>query len=351
MRLSLSLGYAGGGLDGEAVTLARLAEECGYAAVWVAEAYGSDAVTVLSWIGARTERIGLGSAVLQIPGRTPAMTAMTAATLDWLSGGRVLLGLGVSGPQVSEGWHGVHFAAPLARTREYLAIVRSALRRETVRSEGPHFPLPLPGGPGKALRLTVKPVRQHVPIYLAAVGPKNLELAGEVADGWLGIFVSPDHCEDVFASLRTSRRRAGHGADGTDPMAGFDAVVSAPVCLTDDLEAARTRIAPHVALYVGGMGSREQNFYNSLATRMGFGDAAARIQDLYLEGRARDAAAAVPLELVDAVALIGPPERVTERLRAYAAAGVTTLAVNPVGALGAERERIVRTMAGLITAL
>lgn len=351
MRLALGLGYAGGGLDLDAPALAQLAEECGYAAVWVAEAYGSDAASVLGWLGASTQQIGLGSAVFQIPGRTPAMTAMTAATLDWFSGGRMLLGLGVSGPQVSEGWHGVGFEAPLARTREYLAIVRAALNRELVASPGPYYPLPLPGGAGKALKLTVRRTRAHLPIYLAAVGPRNLRLAGEIADGWLGIFVSPEHSDDLFAALRQGRRDAGYGSEDQDPLDGFDAVAAVPVCIHDDLEAARARIAPHVALYVGGMGSRAANFYHASATRMGFGDAAGQIQELYLSGRPREAADAVPLDLVDAVALIGPHERIRERMRRYAAAGVTTLTVNPVGAVGEEREAIVRTMARLIADL
>lgn len=348
MRLGLGLGYIGVGLGDDAVELTQLAEECGYAVAWVAEAYGSDAPTVLSWIGAQTRTIGLGSAVMQIPGRTPAMTAMTAATLDLLSGGRFHLGLGVSGPQVSEGWHGVRFAAPLARTREYVHIVRTALSRAPVTGSGPYYPLPLPDGPGKALRLTVRPVRERLPIYLAAVGPRNLELAGEIADGWLGIFVSPEHTTDTFAAIRRGRERAGHGSDGTDPLSGFDSVAAVSVCLTDDLEQARARLAPYIALYVGGMGSREQNFYNALAVRMGFADEAARIQDLYLDRRPRDAADAVPLELVDAVCLIGSPARVAQRICRYRDAGVTTLSVQPVGETAQDRVDCVRRMSEIL---
>src|SRR6476659_6580443 len=282
MRLGVNLGYWGRGVTGaDQVALAREADRLGYDSVWVAEAYGSDSPSVLAWVGALTERIGLGAAVMQIPGRTPAMTAMTAATLDTLSGGRFRLGLGVSGPQVSEGWHGVRFAAPLGRTREYVDIVRMALRRETVSYQGRHFTLPLPDGPGKALRLTIHPPRPDLPIYLAAVGPKNLELAGEVADGWHAIFFSPEHSGELVQSVVTGRRRAGRGTDD-NPLDGFDIAPSVPVVISDDVEAAADAIRPYAALYIGGMGSREQNFYNQLAVRMGFEEAAAQVQDLFL---------------------------------------------------------------------
>ena len=243
--------------------------------VWAAEAYGSDSPTVLAWVAAQTERIDVGSAVMQIPARTPAMTAMTAATLDTLSGGRFRLGLGVSGPQVSEGWHGVRFDKPLARTREYVDIVRLALAREQVAYDGEHYTLPLPDGPGKALQLTVHPVREHIPIYLAAVGPKNLELAGEIADGWLAIFFSPEYAEEQLAPSPP----AGQRSAGLD---GFDVVPTVPVVVGDDVAACADPVRPYAALYVGGMGSREQNFYNQLAGRMGYGEAAGEVQDLYL---------------------------------------------------------------------
>lgn len=347
MDLGLSLGYLGQGMDAGLVASAQEADRLGYAVVWVAEAYGSDAPTLLSWIGAQTERIDLGTAVMQIPARTPAMTAMTAATLDLLSGGRFRLGLGVSGPQVSEGWHGVRFDAPLGRTREYVDIVRSALRRDTVRYQGRHYTLPLPEGPGKALKLTVHPLRERIPIYLAAVGPKNLELAGEIADGWLAIFFSPEHSAELLGSVATGARRAGKGADGSDPLAGFDVAVGVPVCITADLESARAAVAGYTALYVGGMGSREQNFYNRLACRLGFEREAREIQDLYLAGRHRDAAAAVPLELIDATSLIGPRDRIRDRLGRYADAGVTTLSISPFASSSEERISVVRTMAEL----
>lgn len=344
MRLGLNLGYWGAGNDADNLVLAREADTLGYDVCWVAEAYGSDAPTVLSWVAAQTQRIDLGSAVMQIPARTPAMTAMTAATLDTLSGGRFRLGLGVSGPQVSEGWHGVRFTSPLGRTREYVDIVRMALRRETVRYTGDHFTLPLPDGPGKAIKLTVHPVREEVPIYLAAVGPKNLRLTGELAEGWLAVFFSPEHAADCLAPIAEGRRAAGKGTEA-DPLAGFDVVPTVPVCINDSVEVAAMPLRGYTALYVGGMGSREQNFYNALVRRMGFEDAAQKIQDLYLDRKHRDAADAVPVELIDATALIGPEERIRDRMQAYAEAGVTTLTVSPVALNLDDRIATLRTVA------
>jgi len=330
MRLGLNLGYWGPGNDTSSVDLAVEADRLGYAVCWAAEAYGSDAATVLAWVGARTERIDLGSAVLQIPARTPAMTAMTAATLDTLSGGRFRLGLGVSGPQVSEGWHGVRFEDPLGRTREYVDIVRLALGRQDVSYSGRHWQLPLPGGEGKAIRLTVRRVREGIPIYLATVGPKNSRLAGEIADGWLGVFFSPEHAGAALDPIREGRRAAGHGAEpGSDPLAGFDVVPTVPISIGDDVVAAAEPLRRHAALYVGGMGSRRHNYYNALARRMGFEAAAEQVQDLFLSGNPRDAARAVPLEFIDATSLIGPVERIADRMHAYAEAGVTTLSVTP----------------------
>lgn len=342
MRLGVNLGYLGSGMDDDILPMAREADQCGYDVVWVAEAYGSDAPTVLAWIGAQTSHVDLGSAVMQIPARSPAMTAMTAATLDSLSGGRFRLGLGVSGPQVSEGWHGVRFGSPLGRTREYVDIVRIALNRERVAYDGKHFTLPLPDGPGKSLRLTIHPVRNHIPLYLAAVGPKNLELTGEIADGWLAIFYSPEFGADLHAHIETGRAR-GHRTDDD-----FDVVANVPVVITDDLEAARAGLSGYAALYIGGMGSRKANFYNQLAVRMGFDEAAARIQDLYLAGQHRDAAAAVPMEFIDSTALIGPPARIKERMTRYADAGVTTLSITPYAASREERLATIRTLAELM---
>lgn len=321
MKLGVNLGYWGAGNDADNLEVARAADTLGYSVVWAAEAYGSDAATVLTWVAAQTRTIDIGSAIFQIPARTPANCAMTAATLDTLSGGRFRLGLGVSGPQVSEGWHGVRFDKPLTRTREYVDIVRMALRRERVVYDGEFFTLPLPDGPGKALTLTVHPVRDSLPIYLAAIGPKNLELCGEIADGWLAIFFSPEDSGPSLASVAAGRERAGKTMDG------FDVVPTVPVVFGDDWQACADLVRPYAALYVGGMGSRDRNFYNQLMVRMGYEDAAASIQDKYLAKDYVGAAAAVPLEFLDRTSLLGPPERVQERLAAYDDAGVTTLTV------------------------
>jgi len=347
MELGLNLGYWGAGNDADNIVLAQEADRIGYSVVWAAEAYGSDAATVLAWVGALTQNIDLGAAVMQIPARTPTMTAMTAATLDTLSGGRFRLGLGVSGPQVSEGWHGVRFGAPLARTREYVDIVRMALQRETVTYQGKYWTLPLPDGPGKALRMTIHPAREHLPVYLAAVGPKNLELAGEIADGWLAIFFSPEHSDDLLASVKVGRVRSGRGSVA-DPLIGFDVVPTVPVVLDDSVEAAAAPLRPYTALYLGGMGSREKNFYNALAVRMGFEQGAATVQNLFLSRHHREAAGAVPLDFIDQTSLIGPRDRIKDRLSRYAAAGVTTLTISAVGASLDERLHVVRTMAELL---
>ncbi|MEV0396834.1 LLM class F420-dependent oxidoreductase [Polymorphospora rubra] len=323
MRLGLNLGYqTAWSTPAHHLALAREADRLGYSVVWAAEAYGSDSPSILAWLAGQTERIGLGSAVMQIPARTPAATAMTATTLDAVSGGRFHLGLGVSGPQVSEGWHGVRFAKPLARTREYVDIVRLAVARKQVEYAGEHYRLPLPDGPGKALRLGFHPPREHIPIYLAAVGPKNLELAGEIADGWLAVFLAPEFAADQLAAVRAGRATAGRD------LAGFDVVPSVPLVVGDDVDACADLVRWYAALYVGGMGSRKQNFYNDLAVRMGYGDAAREVQDLYLDKRHRDAAAAVPREFIDRTSLIGPKERIADRMREFAAAGVTTLSVS-----------------------
>ena len=342
MDLGLNLGYWGMGNDAENLALAREADRLGYAVAWAAEAYGSDAVTVLSWVAAQTEHMDVGSAVLQIPGRSPANTAMTAATLDTLSGGRFRLGLGVSGPQVSEGWHGVRFAKPLARTREYIEVVEKALARERLTYDGEFFTLPLPDGPGKALTLTVHPVRDHIPTYLAAIGPKNLELAGELFDGWLAIFFSPEFAGELTASIAVGRAKVGK------TLEEFDIVPTVPVVIGDDLEACAAPLRAYAALYIGGMGSREQNFYNALACRMGYADAAAEVQEKYLAKDIPGAMAAVPFEFIDRTSLIGPAERIRDRLAAYADAGVTTLTVATYAATLAERVMTLRTMADVV---
>ena len=314
MKLGLHLGYddpAGG------VALGHEADRLGFHSVWTSEAWGADAVTVASWLAATTEQIGIGTAIMQMPARTPAATAMTVATLDQLSGGRVLLGLGTSGPQVVEGWHGVPWGKPLGRTREYVEIVRAALRRETLEHHGAHYDIPYSGegatGLGKPLKLILKPLRREVPIYLAALGPKNVALAAEIADGWLPIFCSPERLRDV------------HGPSLEGAPDGFEIAPLVLTVLIDDVAAGRDFLKPVLALYVGGMGARGQNFYNRLACRYGYEDAARRIQDLYLDGHKREAAAAVPDELVDEIALVGPKERIADRLDAWRECGATTL--------------------------
>jgi F420-dependent oxidoreductase-like protein len=336
MQLGLNLGYWGLASDTDNIRLVQEAERLGFTSVWTAEAYGSDAATVLTWIAAHTTTIDVGSAIFQIPGRSPAMTAMTAATIDTLSGGRFRLGLGVSGPQVSEGWHGVRFDKPLGRTREYIDIVRLALARERVAYDGQHFTLPLPGGPGKPLKMIIHPVRDHMPIYLAAIGPKNLELAGEKCDGWLAIFYDPEFAADQLASVTVGRDRAGRAESA------FDVVPTVPVILGDDVAAAAGPARAYAALYIGGMGSREQNFYNRLAVRMGFEAEAARIQNLYLDRQYAEAAAAVPLDFIDRTSLIGSVDRMADRMQALAASGVTTLNVSCFGATQDERIASVR---------
>jgi F420-dependent oxidoreductase-like protein len=298
--------------------------------------------TILGWIAGQTERIKIGSSIFQMPGRSAAMTAMTAATLDQLSDGRMLLGIGSSGPQVSEGWHGVRFAKQLQRTREYIAVLRMALARERVEFHGETIDLPLPDGPGKALKLTIAPVQERIPIYLAAIGPKNTALAGEIADGWIPTLLSPEHLPELRTSLEEGAARAGRSLDG------FDVAPTVNVNITDDIDAARDAMRPFIALYVGGMGSRQKNFYNTLVQRYGFEDAAREVQDLYLEGKKEEAAAALPAALIDLVSLVGPADRVRDRLRAFRDAGVGTLGVSPMAWTREERIQQLRLVAGLM---
>jgi F420-dependent oxidoreductase-like protein len=326
------MGYAQPGTNPlELIELAQEAERLGYDSAWAAEAWGTDAVTVLSWLAATTTTLQVGSAIMQIPGRTPANTAMTAATLDLLSGGRFLLGLGTSGPQVVEGWHGEPWGKPLARTREYVEIVRRALRREVVEHHGREYEIPYSGngatGLGKPLKMMLRPLRSAIPIYLAAISPKAVELAFEIADGWLPIFFSPERAREVFA------------IDSTRD--GFEIAASVPVLATDDVESGRDALKQYYALYIGGMGARGKNFYNDLAVRYGYEDAARTVQDLFLDGKQRDAAAAVPDAFVDEVALVGPKERMADRLDAWRESGVTTMLVST------RDEKSLRTIAEL----
>jgi F420-dependent oxidoreductase-like protein len=344
VRLGLNVGYWGLGMTAsDQLELVKEAEAAGFDSVWAAEAYGSDAATVLAWLAAQTSRIRIGSAIFQMPARSPAMTAMTAATLDQLSGGRMLLGIGSSGPQVAEGWHGQRFRKQLQRTREYVEILRIALARERLAYEGETYQLPLPDGPGKALKLMIAPVQERMPIYIAAIGPKNTRLTGEIADGWLPTFFSPEHVGDSRGLLEEgAARNGGSLADS------FDIAPNVQVAIDDDVDRARDGLRHFIALYVGGMGSREKNFYNQLVRRYGFEDAAKEIQLLYLDGKKDEAAAAVPAELIDTVALVGPREKVRDRLEVYRAAGVGSLIVSPVAAEAGERRRMVRELAEML---
>ena len=325
MRLGINVGYSGSQVS-LPMDLIREADRLGFHSAWTAEAYGSDAVAPAAWIAARTEKIHVGTGIMQIPARTPAMTAMTAMTLDGLSGGRFRLGLGVSGPQVVEGWHGQAFGKPLAKTREYVEVVRAILKREKpVEFHGEYYDIPYKGadatGLGKPLR-SILHGRADLPIYLAAVGPKNVALAGEIADGWIPIFFSPRR-----ASMFREWLAEGFKARGGAP-ARFDVMPMVAVVVGDDAAACRAVVKPRLALYVGGMGARGRNFYNDIARRYGYEDAAKRIQDLFLAGKKDEAAAAVPDALVDEVALCGPPARLREQLAEWTSSGVTTIMVS-----------------------
>jgi F420-dependent oxidoreductase-like protein len=344
VKLGLHIGYWGLGLTAkEQLELVLEAEQLGYDSVWTAEAYGSDAATILAWLAHATTRIKLGSAIFQMPGRSAAMTAMTAATIDQLSDGRMLLGIGSSGPQVAEGWHGQRFGRQLQRTREYVEVVRMALARERVVYKGETLELPLPDGPGKALKLTISPVQERMPVYLAAIGPKNTTLGAEIADGWIPTLFSPEHVGEFRPLLEEGFARAGGGKGFED----FDIAPTVNVNVTDDVDAARDSMRPYVALYVGGMGSRKQNFYNALVARYGFEDAAREVQDLYLDGKKEEAMAALPGELLDKVSLTGPPDVLRERLAIFRDAGVGTLMVSPMSWSLEDRRKQLRLVAEL----
>ena len=343
MRLGLNVGYWGLGLTAEQqLELVREAEAAGYDSVWAAEAYGSDTATVLAWLAGQTEKIRIGSAIFQMPARTPAMTAMTAATLDQLSNGRMILGIGSSGPQVAEGWHGQPFPKQLKRTREYVEILRKALARERLVYQGEQYTLPLPDGPGKALKLMIGPVQDRIPIYIAAIGPKNTTLVGEIADGWIPTFFSPEHVAEFRKLLEEGASRGGRTLDD------FDMAPTVQVSIDDDMDRARDVMRPILALYVGGMGSREKNFYNALVRRYGFEEAAEEVQNLYLDGKKEEAAAALPPELIDLTTLCGPRDLIAERLAVYRDAGVGTLIVSPMSFDPDERKRQVRELAELV---
>jgi F420-dependent oxidoreductase-like protein len=343
MKLGVHIGYWGLGLTREdQLEIVQEAERLGYDSIWAAEAYGSDVATILGWIAGQTSTIRIGSAIFQMPARSAAMTAMTAATLDQLSDGRMLLGIGSSGPQVAEGWHGQRFGRQIQRTREYVAVVRKALARERLEFHGETIDLPLPDGPGKALKLTIAPVQERIPIYLAAIGPNNTKLAGEIADGWIPTLFSPEHVAEFRPLLEEGAARVeGKSLDG------FDIAPTVNVMVTDDIESARDAMRPFIALYVGGMGSRDKNFYNNLVQRYGFEAAAKEVQDLYLEGKRDEAMAALPDELIDLVSLAGPKDVVRERLAVFRDAGVGTLGITPMAFTKDQRLEQLRLIAEL----
>ncbi|MEU1184256.1 LLM class F420-dependent oxidoreductase [Streptomyces sp. NPDC005820] len=327
MRIGMPLSYSGG--FKETVALLRDYEKAGLDIVFVPEAYSFDAISQLGFIAARTERLEIASGILQIYTRTPTLTAMTAAGLDHVSDGRFTLGIGASGPQVIEGFHGQPYTAPLARTREIVEICRSVWRREKVVYEGRHYRIPLPPGRGtglgRPLKLINRPVRERIPIVLAAIGPKNVALAAEIAEGWMPMFFHPERAAEVWGPA------LAEGSARRDPALGtLDVVVSPPLAIGEDVEDLIDLARPQLALYIGGMGAPGKNFYNDLARRYGFEAAAATVQDLYLSGRRDEAAAAVPADLLRATSLIGPASYVAERLAAFRAAGVTTLQVRPM---------------------
>ena len=318
LKLGLNLGYwAGGPPPGVTEAIAE-AERLGFDSIWTAEAYGSDAITPLAWWGAATERIKLGTAIVQMSARTPAATAMAAMSLDHLSQGRLILGLGVSGPQVVEGWYGQPFAKPLARTREYIGILRDIWARNgPVTNEGIHYPLPLKDGTGlgKPLKSSVHPLRKDIPIYLAAEGPKNIRLAAELCEGWLALFYSPQH--DSFY-----KEALGETKDD------FEVAATVPLIVTDDIEQAADALRPMYALYFGGMGARSANFHANVAIRMGYEQEVAKIQELYLGGHKEEAAATIPTKLVEQLTLIGPPDKIRHDLDAWRESIVTTLLIS-----------------------
>jgi F420-dependent oxidoreductase-like protein len=345
MRTGIFLNYAGGFL--EAVDEVVELEKVGVDIALVAEAYSYDAISQLGFLAAKTSRIELATGVVPIYIRTPTLLAMTAAGLDYVSDGRFRLGIGTSGPQVMEGFHGVPFDAPLGRTREVVDICRQVWRRERVSYDGKYYQIPLPAdrgtGLGKSLQLINHPVRERIPITIAALGPKNVELTAEIAEGWQPVFFQPDKADDVWGPAL----RAGFAKRDPD-LGPLDIMVSAPLAIGDDVDDRLAWAKPQLALYIGGMGARGKNFYHNLATSYGYGDVANHIQDLYLEGKKAEAIEAVPDELVRNVSLVGPHGFVKERLAAYADAGVTTLLLQPLSADRHESMRYVEELRSLL---
>src|SRR5271170_4015220 len=345
MRVGMMLNYSGGFTE----TVSELSdfEQAGLQIVFVPEAYSFDAVSQLGFIAARTTTVEIASGILPIYSRTPALTAMTAAGLDYVSDGRFTLGLGTSGPQVIEGWHGVPYDAPIGRTRELIEICRQVWRRETVQHHGKHYTIPLPAdqgtGLGKPLKLINRPVRERIPILIAALGPKNVELAAEIAEGWQPIFYLPEKAQDVWGEALAA------GQAKRDPALGnLDVFAGPALAIGENVEPLLEFVKPHLALYIGGMGAKGKNFYHTLATRYGYGPQADRIQELYLAGGKDGAAKAVPDELVRDVSLIGAPGFVKERVAAFREAGVTTLNVVPIAATAADRVKLIETLRSLL---
>ena len=327
LKLGLNTGYWAGGPPPGAAESVLEAERLGFDSIWTAEAYGSDCLTPLAWWGAATERIRLGTAIVQMSARQPAATAMAAMTLDHLSGGRFILGLGVSGPQVVEGWYGMPFAKPLARTREYVSILREIwARRGPLQAPGPHYPLPLPGGTGlgKPLKSSIHPLREDIPIYLGAEGPKNIALCAELCDGWLALFFSPAHEHLYTGSLQEGWAREGARRSAED----FEVAATVPFIISEDLDAAADSLRPFYALYFGGMGAKGTNFHANVAIQMGYGSEVEEIAQLYLSGNKDEAAAKVPRKLIEEMALIGPRERIAEDLERWRESIVTTLLIS-----------------------
>jgi F420-dependent oxidoreductase-like protein len=326
IKLGYSAGYWGSGPPAGALEAIKEAERLGYSSVWTAEAYGSDALTPLAWWGSHTERIQLGTGIVQMSARTPAATAMAAMTLDHLSEGRLILGLGVSGPQVVEGWYGQPYPKPLARTREYVDLVRRIIRRDApVDAHGDFYDMPLQGGTGlgKPLKSTIHPYRTEIPIYLGAEGPKNVALAGEIGDGWLPLFFSPK--EDGFYRTCLAEGFAASGEPSKQDR--FEVVSTVSIIPGDDVEKCADMVRPFLALYAGGMGARGANFHFEVFARMGYEDVALHVQDLYLAGKKQEAAAAIPLAMVEDVALVGPPDKVRAELDQWRETCITTLLV------------------------
>jgi F420-dependent oxidoreductase-like protein len=344
LKLGLYLGYWGiGPRDEEAVELVRTAERVGFDSVWAAESYGSDVVSVLAWLAPQTEKIQLGAAIMQVPARPPAAAAMAGATIDALSGGRFIFGFGPSGPQVSEGWYGVPYEKPWGRTREYVEIVRRIVAREDkLDYHGEHYELPLAGGEGKPLKLNFHPVRNRIPVFLGAIGRRSVELAAEIADGWIPIFFSPDAFEETWGE-HIERGLAKGGRSRED----LEVSPSLQVAIDGDLEAARGVVKASLLLYFGGMGSRKTNFYVDLAHRFGYGDVADEVQSLYQDGKREDAYAAIPDEIVDAVALVGTEDEVAQRLERFIGTGIDRLIVSPYHAGLDQAKHTVERLAAL----